>query len=135
MALNRPFQEFLAAHPLLSWLLGHPLWGVGVALVSLLLGLGLLSAIARLTENFWLTLGQLPLRLVVWLFGAGMALLRRPWRSKTELAANSPKHLPENGADQADRAADIALRLEALQQEQTALLQELQALLAERPPE
>lgn len=128
-ALSRPLQAFLAAHPLLGWLLNHPLWGVGVLLLVLLLGLGLLSAIARLTENFWLTLGQMPLRLLVWLLGAAIGLLRRPWRAKTGSAA-SAQSLPKSP----DRAAEIALRLAALQTEQAALVRELQSLLQEPPP-
>jgi hypothetical protein len=77
--LLRPMQGWLAEHPLLGWLLGHPLWLLGLVVVGLLLFAGLWSAIARLTEGFWLALVQFPFRLSNWIFGAVSGLLVRRW--------------------------------------------------------
>jgi hypothetical protein len=115
--LSNPFQDFLEAHPVLAWGLDHPLWMAAIALLTLLLLAGLWSAIARLTENFWLTLVQLPFRLGRWLFGSLARLLLRP-----QAADPAP-----------DRLSQIMQRLEALQQEQGALVSELRSLLAEPP--
>lgn len=114
------WEDFLAVHPLWAWVVNRPLLALAIALVGLLLFSGLLRAIARLTERFWLALGQLPLRLVVWLFSALTRWLRRPQAAPTD----APR----------DRARQIGQRLEALHQEEAALLRELQTLLADRPP-
>ncbi|HSM81845.1 MAG TPA: hypothetical protein VLS96_09170, partial [Nodosilinea sp.] len=114
--LLRPVQGWLAEHPLAGWLLGHPLWGLAVAAVGLLLFAGLWSAIARLTEGFWLALVGLPFRLGGWIFGTVAGLLVRRWAKP---AAVSPD----------ERLREIVGRLESLQAEQEGLLEEMRGLL------
>lgn len=120
--LLRPMQSWLAEHPLVGWLLGHPLWALGLALLGLLLFAGLWSAIARLTEGFWLALVGLPFRLSTWLFGAVSGVLVRRWVKSPQV---------ERGAD---RLGEIMARLETLQTEQESLLDELRTLLNPKQP-
>lgn len=115
-----PLNDWLAAHPLVAWLVGHPLWALGLAGLGVLLLAGLWSAIARLTEGFWLALVSLPWRLAVWLVAGLMQLVGSRWRS-SEMAS-------EGG----DRLREIMGRLETLQTEQETLLAEMRQLLAER---
>ncbi|WOD38781.1 hypothetical protein [Nodosilinea sp. E11] len=112
-----PVQNWLAAHPLLSWLVGHPLVAGAVAGVALLLFAGLWSAIARLTEGFWLSLVKLPFQLSGWIFGALSGLLVRRWVK------------PSATAESRDRLSEIVARLEMLQTEQETLMAELRTLL------
>ena len=118
-ALLRPVQSWLAEHPLMGWLAGHPLWVLGLVVVGLLLFAGLWSAIARLTEGFWLSLVKLPFRLSGWIFGAVSGLLVRQWAKPAKLEAG-------------DRLSEIMGRLETLQTEQESLLEEMKGLLGKR---
>ncbi|MFQ4137184.1 hypothetical protein PGN35_012785 [Nodosilinea sp. PGN35] len=119
-ALLRPVQSWLAEHPLLGWLVGHPLWALGLGLVGLLLFAGLWSAIARLTEGFWLSLVKLPFQLSGWIFGAVSGLLVRRWAKPHQLATGD------------DRLSEIVGRLETLQTEQEHLLAEMRELLGKK---
>jgi thiol:disulfide interchange protein len=119
-ALLRPLQTWLLEHPLVAWLVLHPIWGLALLGVGLLLFAGLWSAIARLTEGFWLTLVRLPFQLVASVFAIITGLLLRRW------ARANPE------AEQANRLGEIIARLEDLQTEQDDLLQEMRQLLAER---
>lgn len=119
--VRRPLADWLMAHPFLAWLVAHPLWALVLVGLGLLLLAGLWSAIARLTERFWLTLVRLPFQLMAWIFsGITGRLLRR----SAPTAETAP-----------DRLNAIVLRLENLQQEQALLLQEMHRLLAERTQE
>jgi len=118
-ALLNPVQTWLAEHPLIAWLVAHPLWALGLLVLGILLLAGLWSAIARLTEGFWLTLVGLPFQLVSWLFTTVTRVLVRRW------AKPVPQAHP-------DRLTEIIGRLETLQTEQEDLLAEMRQLLEER---
>lgn len=117
-----PVQGWLAEHPLVGWLVGHPLWGLGLAVVGLLLFAGLWSAIARLTEGFWLSLVKLPFQLSAWVFAAVSGLLIRRWRQPDQIEGSG------------DRLGEIVARLEVLQNEQETLLNEMRTLLKRDRP-
>lgn len=119
-----PFQEWLLAHPVWNWLFTHPVWLVGLIILSLFLFIGLLGAIAQLTETVWLAILQLPLKLVQLIFVGILALFRLPFRPKLT-AAPSP-----NPETQTERLTLILNRLEALRQEQDELLSEVRSILA-----
>ncbi|MGG6242252.1 hypothetical protein ACQ4N7_26860 [Nodosilinea sp. AN01ver1] len=119
-ALLRPVQNWLVEHPVMGWLVGHPLWTLGLSVIGLLLFAGLWSAIARLTEGFWLALVRLPFQLSGWIFGAVSGLLVRQWAK------------PPTPGDGGDRLKEIVARLETLQTEQEALLGEMRELLGTR---
>lgn len=117
--LLNPVQTWLSEHPAVGWLVAHPLWGAGLLVLGILLLAGLWSAIARLTEGFWLTLVGLPFRLGGWLFTTVTGVLVQRWVKPT------PQANP-------DRLTEIVGRLEALQTEQEDLLAEMRQLLGER---
>ncbi|NJL45804.1 MAG: hypothetical protein HC922_08940 [Leptolyngbyaceae cyanobacterium SM2_3_12] len=119
--LLKPVQTWLGEHPLVAWLVMHPLWALALVVAGVLLLAGLWSAIARLTEGFWLTLVRLPFRLGAWIFAATSGVLVKRW-------VKSPR-APSN----ADRLGEILDRLDALQIEQEMLLAEMKQLLAKGP--
>lgn len=123
-ALLNPVQSWLGEHPLAGWLLGHPLWALALVALGLLLFAGLWSAIARLTEGFWLALVQLPWRLSHWIFAAVSGRLVRWWAK--------PSGAESEARRGGDRLGEIMGRLEMLQTEQEGLLEELRELLGKK---
>ncbi|MGF1570081.1 MAG: hypothetical protein ACFCVD_18755 [Nodosilinea sp.] len=117
--LLTPIQTWLAEHPFMAWLVRHPPWALALVVVSILLFAGLWSAIARLTEGFWLTLVRLPFQLGSWLFVTMSGILLRRW----------PK--PQKPDLAPDRLAEIMGRLDMLQTEQEGLLAEMRRILDE----
>jgi len=119
-AFGRAMQQWMMEHPLWGWLIQHPLISVGLLLVLLVLLQGLLSALAQLIQR------------------AGWALLRSPWQLSQWLLGFSAKSFQAALAPSAKREAEskqqrlteIVNRLEALKQEQDALLQEVKAIVA-----
>jgi polyhydroxyalkanoate synthesis regulator phasin len=123
-AITAPIQAWLADHPIPSWFITHPLWLIGSILLAILLFWGLLRAIARFTEQLWLVILQAPFRFTHWLF---ISLPKIILRSPTQLPSASSAVLESRQA----KLADILQRLEALRQEQDALMKEVQAILAD----
>jgi hypothetical protein len=119
-AILKPLQAWLMDHPVVAWLVLHPFWSLALAGLAILLFAGLWSAVARLTEGFWITLVRLPFQLVAWLFTITTALLVKGWTKAPPQEATS------------DRLGEIMARLESLQTEQENLLQEMRQLLAKR---
>ncbi|HEY9880184.1 MAG TPA: hypothetical protein V6D29_17140 [Leptolyngbyaceae cyanobacterium] len=126
----RPFSNFFQAYPMIGWLVVHPLWGLLLVGLGLLLLAGLWSAIARLTENFWLVLVRLPFRIMATLFSAVASL----W-SRQPQPSEAAKIHSMSGSDHPNRLTEIVARLEVLQEEQVALMQEMRTLLAAQSAE
>jgi hypothetical protein len=122
-SIMAPFQEWLLAHPVWHWLFTHPVWLLGLVILSLFLFVGLLGAIAQLTEAVWLAILQFPLKLVQWIFTAVVALFKLPFTPRFT-ASSSP-----NPETQTERLTLILNRLEALRQEQDELLGEVRSIL------
>jgi hypothetical protein len=126
--LIAPLQGWLTEHPWIGWLVLHPLWALAVVGVGLLLFAGLWSAIARLTEGFWLALVRLPFQLGLGIFTLTTRLFVQQWARFGP--SSGPTIGPSPGPE--DRLSEIMGRLETLQTEQADLLAELHQLLAER---
>jgi CBS domain containing-hemolysin-like protein len=120
--LTSPLRNWLAAHPVGYWLVSHPLWLVGLILISLLLLSGLFGAIAQLTQRLWILVLQAPLLLTRWIFTAIFQLFGIVFRWKED----ADKH----SEDSRQRLAEILSRLEVLKQEQDELLKEAKTILA-----
>ncbi|MFM7423894.1 MAG: hypothetical protein ACKO7W_02630 [Elainella sp.] len=120
-----PVQTWLGQHPVFFWLSSHPLWLLALILLLLFLFSGLLRAVAGLTEQLWLGLLKLPIWLVQGLWQSSLFLLRR--------AKSTPPSIPPLAAAPPDRLTQVLERLEALRQEQEALLKEMREL-TQRPP-
>lgn len=120
--IRLPIQDWLATHPLWNWLLTHPLWLLGTIILLLFLLAGLLGAIASLTEKIWLFVLQAPIRLMQLIFIGTLKLLKIPFLPR----ANSQK----STQSRPERLTVILDRLEALKQEQDALIQEVRSIVA-----
>lgn len=115
--INNAIQNWLDAHPTLSWIVDHPIWTLVLGLLVLFLLWGLLNAIARFTEQFWMVLLRLPVRLSQWLFRGSPKVLMG-------LLPFQPKEDPKK------QLQEVLDRLEELRKEEDQLLEQVKKLLA-----
>lgn len=118
LAIASSIQEWLSAHPLVAWLLTHPLYTFGCVILFILLFGGLLRLVNRLTEKVWIYLLQIPIGLFRWLGMRLIGFLKR--EAGTSNSSEGTK---------VRRPADVLMRLRELQQEEAELMRELQSLL------
>ena len=115
---------WIKEHPTMSWLVAHPLWTVGLFLLTLFLTWGLLGAIAQFTQQAFLFTLQAPLKLTQSLLKGVFQLFKRPGSlPSAHISGEQPIQ---------KRLVEILDRLEALQQEQEALTKEMQAILSSK---
>jgi hypothetical protein len=114
-SINSSLNGWIDQHPQLVWLVNHPLQSFGIFLLGLFLFSGLLGAISRITEKFWLFILTYPFKIFSnsWLL-ISKSLHKDDDNQKTEAQK---------------RVIDILSRLELIRQEQTLLSQELESLL------
>ncbi len=118
------FQNWLAVHPAIAWMVHHPIPTLILVVVSLLLFGGLVRAIAQLTERIWITILQVPFKLSLWFW----AWITHPLQGKKlAKSAPPPTTLPSTPQTQ---LVEILTRLEALYQEQSQLIKEFRTLVA-----
>ncbi|MEB3360310.1 MAG: hypothetical protein VKK04_26540 [Synechococcales bacterium] len=117
---------WLAAHPLVLWMVIHPVWSLVGALLALWLILGLFQAIAHYIQQGWLFLLRAPYLLIRWLVGLVFISLQ----TRSLRALPPAQSAPEIGPD---RLVEILNRLEDIRQEETELMQEMRSLLAHEP--
>jgi hypothetical protein len=120
--LTQAAQHWLTTHLNVEWLMANPLASFGLVCLVIFLGLGLLSAIAHLTESIWLFVARLPWQVMRWLLG----LIAKIWQIPVTRLTVWPF---SKGSDSSDRIAEILTRLTTLQKEQDQLTQELSHLL------
>ena len=114
-SINSSLNSWIDKHPQLVWLINHPLQFFGILLLGLFLFSGLLGAISRITERFWLFVLTYPFKIFSnsWLL-ISKSLQKDDDNQKTEAQK---------------RVTEILSRLESMRQEQTLLSQELESLL------
>lgn len=138
-AINNSVSEWLQAHPvvfrlvqLLVWATNHPIWGVVLLFFVFAIAWSLIKAISRLIETAWLALLQAPFKLSQALFGVSAKSLGKfkglaVKQTETPVLQNSSSQpIPKN---KQQRIAEISHRLEAIQNEQSELLQEVATIL------
>jgi hypothetical protein len=112
---------WLEQHPIIHWMVDHPLGAAALLILALVLLGGLFRAIAYTTEQLWLAILRLPMQLGRW-----------AWRliSGSSKPAIAQPVLPSGAEEQhRERLTYVLHRLDAIKQEQDRLLKELQELL------
>ena len=117
-------KEWMAEHPIVAWIMAHPLWSIALIVLTIFFCWGLLGAVAQLTQNAWLALLQAPLKFIQVLSrGIAQSLQRAD-------ASSLPK--PKSQQQVQERLPQILSRLEALHQEQETLMREMRAMLVSK---
>lgn len=132
--LSDPLQQWLAAHPLWHWALDHPLFAIVGSLLSLIFLFNLLKLL--LSPKMWLWILGLPVRLVARLLAPKASQASTPpaaVTSSASLLSSAPSTVASNTPGNQAEINRILARLQALQQEQSELQQQLKALLIQPP--
>jgi hypothetical protein len=114
-SINSSLNNWIDKHPLLVWLINHPLQSFGILLLGLFLFSGLLGAISRITEKFWLFVLTYPFKIFS---NSWLLILKSLQKDDDNQKTEAQK-----------RVTEILSRLESIRQEQTLLSQELESLL------
>lgn len=107
------WEQWLDQHWLIHFFLYHPLSLLGLILIIVFLVSGILRAVSRTSENFWILLLKLPLRGLGWLGAQGLTWFRQGQQAKTS----------------GDRLKELLTRLDSLRAEQDSILDEVKTLL------
>jgi signal transduction histidine kinase len=118
------FQDWLAVHPIVAWMVHHPIAALFLLAVVIILFWGLIRAIAQLTERIWISLLQVPLKLSLWFW----KWVSRPLKHMKLIQSSAPTATPP--ATTQTQLVEILARLEALSQEQSQLMKEFRTLVS-----
>jgi hypothetical protein len=112
---------WLNQHPILHWMVDHPLGAILLLVLGMFLLTGLFKAIAYIAEQLWIAVLRFPMQLGRWGWR---------WVSGGFKPALAQPTLPNGEKEQhRERLTYVLQRLKAIKQEQDRLLQELQELL------
>lgn len=144
-AINSSINDWLTSHPTvfrivqaLIWATNHPILSLLIFLIAVAIAWSLVKAVGRLMEIAGLSLLKAPFMLGMVLIGVSSRTLgkfggavKRLGTTKTADPLVS-QHLPYKliHEDKQQRLAEISTRLEAIQNEQNDLLQEVATILA-----
>lgn len=138
-AVNSIIQDWINAHPFISWLMSHP--GMGLILFVFLISLfsGFLQAISSLFKQGWLFILTSPFQLfqysLIWIsqliLNSGRPLHSEPPRSRLSqfLSTHPQRRIESLSLEQQERLIILLQHLEDIHQEQNQLLQEVSAIL------
>lgn len=145
-AISSSVSDWLARHPVvfrlvqvLLWATNHPIISLVILLFAVAIAWSLIKAIGRLIETAGLTILQAPFKLGQVLIGVGYQSLGKfgglTFKQVT-VAKNTNTPALQNPTselihkDKQQRITEISTRLEAIQKEQSELLQEAATILA-----
>ena len=118
LAVQYAVDSWLAEHISILWLLQHPLISVVGFVITLVLFARLLVAIATLIDRFWLWILRLPIRLFRAIFSSG-----EPPQDNLPTTINNYELTTHP-----ETFAQILQKLNAIEQQQKKILQELAVL-------
>lgn len=113
-------------HPILSWIVNHPIQDLVILLAIIVLFGGLLKAIGRLVEKAWISVIIAPFKLIQSFLGIGSKSLGNVMKAGL---VTVPSNQTLTQGDRKQDVANIINQLNALKQHQEKLLQELAAIL------
>ncbi|MEK0179849.1 hypothetical protein [Microcoleus anatoxicus] len=138
-AIYTTVKDWMDSHPVILWLVSHPLIGLAMLLLFILIILGLFQALGSFFAEGWLSILQFPGKFIQGVFSVGSKSVSNlggvavnSFSRNPGLHNNSALQLSgveSNSLESQERLANILTRLEAIRQEQNQLLQEVSAIL------
>ncbi|MFN5857414.1 MAG: hypothetical protein ACK456_16225, partial [Pseudanabaenaceae cyanobacterium] len=114
-SINSSLNNWIDQHPQIVWCINHPLQCLSIFLIGMVFFSGLLSALSKLTEKFWLLVLTYPSK-----------ILANIWVS---ISKSVNQDNGTQNTENQERITEILHRLEVIRQEQTLLSQELESRL------
>ncbi|WP_242721810.1 hypothetical protein [Microcoleus vaginatus] len=142
-AIDGTVKNWMDSHPLVFWLVSHPLISLAMLLLFIFIILGFLQALGNFFAKGWLFILQIPLKLMQGVLSLGSksvsnlggvvvnSLVSKNPEDKNNSALQL-RGVESNSLESQERLANILIRLEAIQQEQNQLLQEASAILGNK---
>ena len=135
-AISSLISDWINEHPKIFWLVSHPLVSLGILFLAILIVSGLLKALGQFFEKGWLVILQAPIIVSRLIFGSVYQLInglfgRNNLVIESKIQPVDLKRLsPQSFAQkEQERLAEIISRLDALNQEQSKLIQEAASIL------
>lgn len=133
-------RDWINAHPKVFWLVSHPILTLVILLVAILVLWGFLKALSNFFEKAWLSLWQAVMKLNRLLFGfiyqhcrrLSVLIINKVFsykEVKSEALDDIDLSAESSETESSERLLEILSRLEAINQEQKKLLQEVAAIL------
>ncbi|MEG4582074.1 hypothetical protein QUA71_21050 [Microcoleus sp. MON1_C5] len=142
-AIDGMFKNWMDSHPVVFWLVSHPLISLAMLLLFIFIILGFLQALGNFFAKGWLFILQIPLKLMQGVLSLGSksvsnlggvvvnSLVSKNPKDKNNSALQL-RGVESNSLESQERIANILIRLEAIRQEQNQLLQEASAILSNK---
>lgn len=128
--LSKMIHNWLAAHPVISWAISHPLQTLGIVLLVIFLLRGLLKLLAQSIEKVWLLILKSPFLLGQFLFRGSSKLISLKGVNASQPVLPKPEQfLSLESPNQQVQLAQLLKRIEEISQEQSQLLQKVTAIL------
>jgi len=142
-AINGTVKDWIDAHPVVFWLVSHPLISLAILLIFIFIIVGLLQALGSFFAEGWLFILQSPVKFMQAVLSIGSKFVSNVGGvAVNSLVLNNPKEknnsalqvrgVESNSLESQERLANILIRLEAIRQEQNQLLQEASAILSNK---
>ena len=142
-AINGTVKNWMDSHPVVFWLVSHPLISLAILLLFIFIILGLLQALASFFAEGWLFILQSPGKFMQGVLSVGSKSLSNVGGvAINSLVSKNPEDknnsalqlrgVESNRLESQERIANILTRLEAIRQEQNQLLQEASAILGKQ---
>ncbi len=125
-AISSFINNWFKDHPIVFWIMSHPIQDLVILLLVIFLFWGLLKAIANLVEKTWISVLIAPFKLLQSFLGLGSKSLGNVMVSGL---VTVPSNQTLNQGDRKEDMANIINQLNALKQQQDKLLQELATIL------
>ena len=114
--------NWLEVHPVMLWIVSHPLISLVIAIVAIVLLLGLLKAVIKLVEKMWIDIFKAPFLTI-------QSLLKKKSKSvNKEPIEVEATPIAENPVEQTDNSSpleQILERLNTIEREQKLILKEI----------
>ena len=120
--LGVSINNWLELHPVMLWIVSHPLISLVIAIVAIVLLLGLIKAIIKLVEKMWLNIFKAPFLSIQSIFNKkSKSVAKEP----IEVESTPIVETPVEETEKSSQLDKILERLNTIEREQKLILKEI----------
>jgi DNA anti-recombination protein RmuC len=142
-AINGTVKDWIDSHPVVFWLVSHPLISLAMLLLFIFIILGFFQGLSSFFAKGWLFILQSSVKFMQRVLSVGSKSITNVGGvAVNSLVSKNPEYknnsalqlrgVESNSLESQERLANILTRLEAIRQEQNQLLQEASAILGNK---